>query len=62
MFNSDVIEPTDNLYQEGNIIGKYLNNKRKDARKKNQSNLSSKDKKIHKYQNNDLGSLIDIEV
>ncbi len=65
MDNSNVVEPPDHLYQEGNIIGKYFKQRKKPKKpfdKKRKEQEVKKDKKIHKYQKDSLGSLIDIEV
>ena len=63
MIGNDIVEPTDHLYQEGNVIGKHNNNARKKRPyKRNQNEQNKKEQKIHKYQKEDLGHIIDIEV
>ena len=63
MLGFDMVEPTDHLYQEGNIIGKR-NRKHKKSQKDNQNNQSQNgpDDRRHRYQSGDLGSLVDVEV
>lgn len=63
MFSFDSVEPTDHLYQEGNIIGKRNHKQGKSKKDKNHKDQQKSNKeKRHKYQTGDLGNLIDIEV
>ncbi len=64
MFNGDIVEPADRLYQEGNLISRYSSRRNKSQPKNKRKNTSPdrKEKKIHKYQMENLGSLVDVEV
>ncbi|HEO66338.1 MAG TPA: hypothetical protein ENI73_10795 [Spirochaetes bacterium] len=64
MFDGDIVEPTDRLYQEGNLISRYSSRRKKSHPRNKRKNASPdrKEKKIHKYQMDDLGSLVDVEV
>jgi len=62
MFGFDMVEPTDHLYQEGNIIGKRNRDQKKHQEaKKNVTQQKSSKEKRHRYQSGDLGNLVDLE-
>ncbi len=62
MFNRDIVEPADRLYQEGNLISRYSSKHNKRQSKRKSVSPPRKEEKIHKYQMDNLGSLIDVEV
>ncbi len=59
--NNNIIEPPEQLYQEGNIIGKYLGPRKRAFNLNKKKKLKVK-KENHKYEKNSLGNIIDVEV
>ena len=63
MLGFDMVEPTDHLYQEGNVIGKRNRDQKKSpSAKKTVTKHKSPKEKRHRYQSGDLGNLIDLEI
>lgn len=59
-----MVEPTEHLYREGNVIGKYQNNKQKKKKHNKEDKENNSDKKLNpkKAHKEGIGNLVDIEV
>lgn len=65
MFGADMVEPTDHLYQEGNVIGKHSKNKHRKNKKEHHNKDQKSNENPAKLKNphkEGLGNLVDIEV